>query len=156
MLVSTINRRTFIRLALLGRIGAGLAYIQHQTAGLGMWNFLRWSIRGQLKNISPPAIVGLLKCDSYDADLGSILHELWDLSAMPDVRGKRILVKPNLLDTMEDNLATTNPKIIGAVLDLLADLGASTVLVGDGSAFRRDTYSVVRNCGLALELNTRG
>jgi uncharacterized protein (DUF362 family) len=155
MPVPAINRRVFIRLALLGGIGAGLTYIQHQTAGLGTGNFIRWSLRGQLMKISPPAIVGLQKSNSYDSDLEFTLRDLWNISMMPDVRGKSILVKPNLLDYVDNHLATTNPKMIGAILDLLADLGVSKIVVGDGSAFRRDTYSVVRNCGLAQELSTR-
>ncbi len=151
-----VSRRTFIRLALLGGIGAGVAYIQHQTAGMGMLNFIRWSIRGQLQRFKPPAIVGLGKCTSYDEDLVSYLRDLWGISDMPDLGGKNILVKPNLLDEVDTNLATTNPRVVGAVLDLLGELGVSKVVVGDGSAFRRDTYSVVKSCGLAQELETRG
>jgi uncharacterized protein (DUF362 family) len=148
-----ISRRTFIRLALLGGIGAGLAYIQHQTAGFGMLNFLRWSLRGQLQRLRPTAIVGLGKCSSYDEDLVSYIRDLWNLSDMPDLGGKNILVKPNLLDEVDSNLATTNPKVVGAVLELLSDLGVRKVVVGEGSAFRRDTYSVVKSSGLAQQLD---
>lgn len=156
MAKSTISRRAFIRLALLGGIGAGAIYIQHQTSGLGLLNFLRWSIRGQLQRFKSPAIVGLSKCTSYDEDLVSALRELWNISEMPAVDGKSILVKPNLLDVIDENLATTHPKMVGAVIDLLAELGASKIVVGDGSAFRRDTYSVVKSCGLAQVLEAHG
>lgn len=151
-----INRRAFIRLALLGGIGAGLAFIQHRTAGFGMINFLRWTLRGEIQGIRPKAIVGLGKCTSYKADLVSKLRELWTIAEMPDIQGKSILIKPNLLDQVEDELATTSPKVVGAILDLLGEMGAGKVVVGDGSAFRRDTYSVVRSSGLSQELDTRG
>jgi uncharacterized protein (DUF362 family) len=151
-----VSRRTFIRLALLGGIGAGVVYIQRQTAGFGMLNFIRWSLRGQLQWLRPPAIVGLGKCPSYDEDLISYLRDLWDISEMPNLRGKNILVKPNLLDEVDNNIATTNPKVVGAVLDLLVELGVREVVVGDGSAFRRDTYSVAKSCGLAQVIDARG
>lgn len=150
-----ISRRTFIRLALLGGIGSGLVYIQQKTAEFGILNFLRWSLRGQFKRFSPTAIVGLGKCSSYNEDILSHLSELWKLSEMPDIRGKNILIKPNLLDEIESDLATTHPKVIGAVLDMLEELGASNLVVGDGSAFRRDTNSVAKRCGLLQELSSR-
>ena len=151
-----INRRAFIRLALLGGIGAGLLYIQRETAHLGMWNFLRWMVRGQLQRISSPAIVALGKCNSYDEDIQSNLRNLWQLANMPDVRGKKILVKPNALNQVGEFPATTSPRVVGAVLDILAEMGAGSVVVGEGSAFRRDTYSVVTTCGLSQELAKRG
>jgi uncharacterized protein (DUF362 family) len=151
-----VSRRSFIRIALLGGIGAGMVYIQHQTAGMGTLNFVRWNLRGGLQRIKPAAIVGLEKCNSYDDDLVSKLRNLWSISDMPNVQGKTILVKANLLDQIDDNLATTSPKVVGAILDLLTEMEVGKVVVGDGSAFRRDTYSVVKSSGLSQELDSRG
>jgi uncharacterized protein (DUF362 family) len=150
-----INRRNFIRLALLGGIGAGAAYIQHQTAGIGLGNFLRWSIRGQLAKLKPPAIVGLAVADSYEG-IGTSMAELWQIAEMPDLSGKSILVKPNLLDEVENKLATTDPRVVSAVVDLLVEAGVRQVVVGDGSAFQRDTRTVAKRCGLLTELDRRG
>jgi uncharacterized protein (DUF362 family) len=152
----TISRRAFIRLALLGGIGAGLTYIQHSTGDYGTLNFIRWSLRGQLQRIRPPAIVGLAKCSSYDDDLVSSLRDLWKISNIPDLHGKSILIKPNLLDKGNYNLASTNHKVVGAVIELLLELGVGKVVVGEGSAFRRDTYSIVRSSGLIQELDAHG
>jgi uncharacterized protein (DUF362 family) len=151
-----ISRKTFLRLALLGGIGAGVLYIERQTAGMGLFNLLRWSIRGQLLKLRRPSIVGLGQCASYDDDLLASLRGLWNIADMPVVEGKTILVKPNMLDVIGDNAATTQPKIIGAVLDLLRELGANSIMVGDGSAFRRDTDSVAKSCGLLQVLDDRG
>ncbi len=151
-----LSRRAFIRLALLGGIGAGAVYIQRQTAGMGLVNFLRWMIRGQLQRIKPPSVVGLAKCSSYDVDLLASLRGLWKLAELPALSGKSILIKPNLLDIIEENLATTHPKIVGAVIDLAKEMGASKVVVGDGSAFRRDTTSIVKLCGLSEVLEAHG
>lgn len=75
---------------------------------------------------------------------------------MPDVAGKRVLVKPNLIDAIEGQPVTTDPSVVGAVLDLLAEHGASHVVVGDGSGFRREGWPLVRACGLAEQLAERG
>lgn len=151
-----INRRAFLRLSLLGGIGIGLAYLQHNTSDVGMLNFIRWILRGQLQRIQPPAIVGLAKCSSYDDDLVSILRDLWSISDMPDLRRKNILIKPNLVSQDDDNLATTDRRVVGAIIELLEELGVGKIVVGDGSSFCRDTYSVVRSSGLIQELDSHG
>jgi uncharacterized protein (DUF362 family) len=152
----TISRRTFIRLALLGGIGAGAAYIQQQTARFGLLNFLRWTLRGQLLKLGPPAIVGLSKCVSYDEDLISYLRDLWNLSAMPDLKGKTVLIKPNLLDEINNNYAITNTEVIRSAVTLFGELGSNKIIVGDGSAFQRDTIEVVERSGLAQILASFG
>ena len=48
-----------------------------------------------------------------------------------------MLVKPNLIDIIEGSPTTTSPVVVGAVLDLLAALGAGEVVVGEGQGFRR-------------------
>ncbi len=150
-----ISRRAFIRLALLGGIGAGAVVIERQTASVGLLNFLRWSIRGQLQRLKPPAIVGLGQCASYEGDLLTALRSLWNLSDMPVLKGKTVLVKPNILDATGENIATTHPKFVGAVVSLLRELGPSSIAVGDGSAFRRDTASVAKSYGLDAVLNAQ-
>jgi len=151
-----ISRRAFVRLALLGGIGAGAIYIERQTADIGLLNFLRWSIRGQLQRLKPPSIVGLAMCASYHDDLLSSLRYLWNASEMPSVDGKNILLKLNMLDVVEEDMGTTHPKIVAAVLDLLAELGAGSIVVGDGSFFRRDTYAVAKSCGVVDVVDSHG
>ena len=151
-----ISRRGFIRLSLLGGIALGLTYIQQRTADMGLVNFLRWSLRGQLQGISPPAIVGLLKFHSYNDDIVSPIRDLWKISEMPDVKGRSILIKPNLVERGNYELAPTNPVIIDAAIEVLVELGASKIIVGEGSAFRRDTYSLAMSSGLIQVLDKHG
>ncbi len=53
-----------------------------------------------------------------------------------DVKGKTILVKPNVVDGKK-NPTTTNPEVVRAVVELLFEAGASVVWVGDMSALMR-------------------
>lgn len=61
-----------------------------------------------------------------------------------DIKGKKILVKPNVVSG-EPNPATTNPEVVAAVVKILYEEGAAKVYVGDMSAFR--TISTKRNMG---------
>lgn len=153
------SRRTFLRLAALGGIGAGLAVIQRITAPFGPLNYYRWLLRGQAQRwVGAPAIVALGQCAPlYDAaEIARTLRECWRLADMPTVRGKRILIKPNLVDVVENHPATTAPEVVGALVDMLAELGAAEIIVGDGPAFRRDAVAVAEECGLAAILAARG
>jgi uncharacterized protein (DUF362 family) len=100
--------------------------------------------------------VAIGECPSYDgAGLLDAVRELWQQAGMPSVAGKRVLVKPNLLDAIEGRPVTTAPAVVGAVLDLLQELGAGEVAVGDGSGFRREAAPVVGASGLAAVLAAR-
>lgn len=59
-----------------------------------------------------------------------------------NVKGRRVLVKPNVVSG-ERNPATTNPEVVGAVVRLLYKEGAKKVFVGDMSALL--TLSTKRN-----------
>lgn len=58
------------------------------------------------------------------------------------IKGKTILVKPNVVSG-EPNPATTNPQVVGAVVNILYEYGAAKVYVGDMSALA--TLSTLRN-----------
>ncbi|OIN99375.1 MAG: hypothetical protein AUJ49_11260 [Desulfovibrionaceae bacterium CG1_02_65_16] len=50
----------------------------------------------------------------------------------PDVRGKKVLVKPNVLRAARpEEAVTTHPAVLRAVVECLADLGAARITVGD-------------------------
>lgn len=59
-----------------------------------------------------------------------------------DVKGKTVLVKPNVVSG-EPNPATTNPEVVRAVVKLLKEHGAEKIIVGDMSAML--TLSTKRN-----------
>jgi uncharacterized protein (DUF362 family) len=59
-----------------------------------------------------------------------------------NVKGKRVLIKPNVVSG-KPNPATTNPEVVGAVVRLMYEYGAAKVYVGDMSAMA--TLSTLRN-----------
>ncbi|HXF69154.1 MAG TPA: DUF362 domain-containing protein [Thermoflexus sp.] len=74
---------------------------------------------------------------------------------MPDVAGKRVLVKPNLIEWIEGHPLVTSPEVVGAVIDVLRARGAAEIVVGEGPGFRRDAGPVVEQSGLAAVLARR-
>jgi len=152
-----MKRRTFLLLASLGGIGAAAALIHRNTAPLGLFTFSRWQARGIKQRLfGTPAIVSLGQCSGYGNNLLACLRTLWHQAIMPDVRNKRVLLKPNLVDYLENYPITTAPEMVAAVADLLLEMGATEVTVGDGSAFRRETWPIAEANGLACLLAARG
>ncbi len=152
-----LTRRTLLRLGLLAGIGAGVGAIAWQTRPVGPVAWTRWALRGMAaRHRGPPTRVALVACSTYDIGLLDAVRELWQAAGMPDVRGRKVLVKPNLVDVVEGRPACTDPRVVGAVLDVLRERGAAEVAVGDGPAFRRDAKPLVEACGLGAELVRRG
>ena len=154
MPMTRLSRRAFIRLATLGGIGVALAALEQRTQPIGAVRTLRWSARGEAQRLAGrPATVALGNCLTYDAvAVLDCLREVWRQAEMPDVSGKRVLVKPNLIDVIEGHPVTSGPSVVGAVISLLRELGAAEVAVGDGPGFRREAWPVVRASGLAAVL----
>ena len=150
-----LSRRAFLRLALLGGIGVSAAALHKVTQPVGAITTARWLARGAAARVAAPAVVALGQCAAYDASVLDCLREAWAQADMPDVAGKRVLVKPNLIDYIEPYPITTSSLVIGAVIDLLRERGAGEIVVGDGPGFRRDAWPVVEATGLAAELARR-
>jgi uncharacterized protein (DUF362 family) len=153
------SRRTFIRMFLLGGIGvsAGVLWQQTKSSPVGFGQLLRWTVRQRAQQLfGRPSTVAVGQCSAYDASVLDCLSDLWQQAEMPDVAGKRVLVKPNMLDLIGDSPVITAPSVVGAVVDLLRRQGAAEIVVGDGSAFRREAKPVVGASGLASVLEARG
>jgi uncharacterized protein (DUF362 family) len=152
-----LSRRGFLGLMVLATAGLSAAALEKASSPIGAVHVVRWLLRAQMQRLaSRPAVVSLAECPAYDTNVLDCLSSLWHKADMPDVAGRRILVKPNLVDLVQDHPAITAPEVVGAVLDLLADLGADQVVVGDGPTFRREAGPVVEASGLAAVLSARG
>jgi len=152
-----LSRKAFIRLALLGGIGAGLATFKKLSEPIDPVSYLRWKSRGLLtQNFGKPAIVALESCPSYQDSLVEKIDKLWQNAEMPQVRGMSVLLKPNLVDSVNELSATTSPAVVAAAAEWFFQNGASQVIVADGPAFRRDAASVARQVKLTSRLEPLG
>jgi uncharacterized protein (DUF362 family) len=91
--------------------------------------------------------VAILKAAGYDRDLTSVILD-GIKSFRLDVAGKRVLLKPNLVEYERDTVINTNPSVIGAAIEAFLKLGAKEVKVGEGPGHRRDTDGLLLASGL--------
>jgi len=92
--------------------------------------------------------VAILKAASYSAALLNLLRRGAQLCGL-DVKEKRVLLKPNLVEFASTAAINTHVAVIAAAVELFRGLGAAEVLIGEGPGHRRDTI------GLAEEAEYR-
>ncbi|MBI5651729.1 MAG: DUF362 domain-containing protein [Chloroflexi bacterium] len=142
-----LSRRAFLRLALLGAIASGAAYIAKTIEPIGL-DYLRWMARGFTTQVfGSRTRVALATCATYDADVLAALARVWRDAQMPDLRGQRVVLKPNLVDFVAGYPTFTHPRVTRAVIQFAREQGARAIVVGDGSAFRRDAEAILDATG---------
>jgi uncharacterized protein (DUF362 family) len=92
----------------------------------------------------------IAKAASYDVDLVSIIKNgMRELGFYTQVSGKRVLLKPNLLEASEKApYIHTHPHLIRAVAKAMLKLDAKSVVVGEGSAHYREIERLASETGL--------
>lgn len=121
-----MKRRDFVPLAAAGLL-AGYAGVDARRK-----NALR--IRGN-------SAVAVVKAASYSDDLVSRMLDGIRACGLA-VRGKSVLLKPNLVEFDSATCINTDVSIVAAAYDVFRSLGASEVRIGEGPGHRRDTYAL--------------
>jgi uncharacterized protein (DUF362 family) len=92
------------------------------------------------------------KVDQYQLDIAGIVSRgMMELGVgRNEIQGKRILLKPNLVDTASGAPhINTHPLVLRSAIEAFLHLGAAAVMVAEGPAHRRDTLAVYEESGLA-------
>jgi uncharacterized protein (DUF362 family) len=90
----------------------------------------------------PPSRVAIRSASSYRADLRDVILETLGEFKL-GVKGKSVLLKPNFVGADPDGVMNTHPAVVAAARECFLQLGASSVLVGEGPALERDTEAIV-------------
>jgi uncharacterized protein (DUF362 family) len=85
--------------------------------------------------------VAIIRARSYSEDLVSRMLEGVRQTGL-DARGKRVLLKPNLVEFDSSTVINTDASIIAAAVELFHRLGASDIRIGEGPGHRRDTLDL--------------
>ena len=108
--------------------------------------------------------VAVQKCDEYQFDsVYNSVKKLLELVPPPDLNGKTVLLKPNILYPKKvEDAVCTHPVVVGACVKAFVELGAKEVLVGESPAMANSTSSakstgiydmVVQNGGTWMDFN---
>jgi uncharacterized protein (DUF362 family) len=131
-----MNRRDFIQTASLA--GAGLLASSCQNQRL-------WDRQAYRKQRDSRVLIQ--RAQNYDNTLTEkILSGLKSFKLA--LAGKRVLLKPNLVEHEKETVINTNPIVIGAVIEACKQLGAREVMVAEGPGHRRDTDGLLISSGL--------
>lgn len=95
----------------------------------------------------PVSRVVIRSVASYEQDLLALIYETLCEFDLP-LRGKKVLLKPNLVGPDPLGVTNTHPAVIAASRESLLRLGAAQVLIGEGPALDRDTEAILESIGL--------
>jgi uncharacterized protein (DUF362 family) len=94
----------------------------------------------------PKPLVSIVKASSYNEDLtGEIRSILWEHNVA--VRGKRVVLKPNLVEFDPASSINTHPLLVAAALEAFQSMGAASVAVAEGPGHRRNTLEMAEAAG---------
>jgi uncharacterized protein (DUF362 family) len=85
--------------------------------------------------------VAIIKARSYSDDLASRMLEGVRQCGL-DVRGLRVLLKPNMVEFDPATCINTDVAMVAAAVEVFHQLGAAEVVIGEGPGHRRDTYAL--------------
>ena len=96
-----------------------------------------------------PAVsrVAILAAQSYDVRLKEIILRGLALFRL-NVKGKTVVLKPNLVEFDPHGVINTNPAVVAAALESFRSLGAREVIVAEGPGHRRDNEYLLTASGL--------
>ena len=99
--------------------------------------------------------VAILTADRYSDALEQLLYDGLKLFNL-GVKGKNVLLKPNLVEYSADAAINTHPALVGAAATAFLRLGARSVTVAEGPGHQRDTFLLLVESGLGDQLRRRG
>lgn len=97
------------------------------------------------------SLVAILRAEWYGAGLERLLFDAIQLFRL-DVKGKRVLLKPNLVESNKTHTVNTHPALIVATAIAFQRLGAQSVVIGEGPGTERDTRLVLEESGTGVLL----
>src|SRR5213594_3208700 len=98
--------------------------------------------------------LAILHADQYSDKLDELVFDGVRLFRL-DVRGKSVLLKPNIVEWIPGKPVNTDAQLIGAAAEAFLRLDAASVMVGEGPGHHRDTDLLLYETGLGDQLARR-
>jgi uncharacterized protein (DUF362 family) len=99
---------------------------------------------------APPAIiappVSVVRAPAYDQRLYDTVRRVLAEHQL-NVRGRTVLLKPNLVEFEPESTINTHPLLVHAVYEAVRAMGAADVRIGEGPGHRRNTLDLADAAG---------
>jgi uncharacterized protein (DUF362 family) len=104
---------------------------------------------GRLRQPPPLSAVHIARAENYQTDLAAILQRQYQSFRLRvPLAGKRVVLKPNLVEYRREKVINTNPHVVAAAIELCRREGALEVIVAEGPGHWRNAEYLVQDSGL--------
>jgi len=138
MIENRSTRRSLLGGALAGAAAAALPACSRKPARIAY-----------LPGLDPH--VSLTTVSDYGQELSDTVRRIFAEHRV-EVKGKTILLKPNLVEFNPDAPINTHPRVVHAALEAFRSLGAADVRIGEGSGHRRGSLDMAEAAGYLDEI----
>lgn len=127
-----INRRNFLPLAGAGALGGAASLMLNSS--------------NEAREPAQASAVSILRASSYTEDLVGLIGRGLDAHGVT-VKGKKVILKPNLVEYDHVAPINTSPLLIAAAYDVFRSRGAAEVVIAEGPGHRRDAIGLAEQAG---------
>lgn len=104
---------------------------------------------GKLRQPPAASNVHIAPVADYNADLADVLKRQYEsFRTEVPLAGKRVVLKPNLVEYHRDKVINTHPHVVQAAIELCKREGASEIIVAEGPGHWRNAEYLVKASGL--------
>ncbi len=93
-----------------------------------------------------PSLVSIARATAYEQGVYDTVRRILEEHRV-DVRGRSVLVKPNLVEFEPQDSINTHPLVVHAVFEALRAMGAAAVRIAEGPGHRRNTLDLADAAG---------
>jgi uncharacterized protein (DUF362 family) len=123
----------------------------------GVFRSIGIEAAGRLRQIPVPSLVHIARVTDYNAGLAAILQRQYETyRAKVPLAGRRVVLKPNIVEYHRDKVINTHPHVIAAAIELCRREGAAEVVVAEGPGHCRNVEHLVTASGLGDVLRHYG
>ncbi len=102
-----------------------------------------------LQPLQPQTDVHIAPAGDYNGDLADVVRRQYEnFRQRVPLKGKRVVLKPNLVEYHRNKVINTNPNVVAAVIELCRREEAAEVLVAEGPGHWRNVEYLVAASGL--------
>jgi len=98
------------------------------------------------KPAAPPSLVSITRAPAYDQTLYDTLRRILQEHRV-DIRGRNVVLKPNLVEFEPGSSINTNPLLVHAAWEAFHAGGAANVRIAEGPGHRRNTLDLADAAG---------